>query len=183
MQPFILGLCGYAQVGKTTTALAVKDILEKEGREVVILPFAGPLKLLAMEYFGWDGKKDDRSRKLLQSLGTDVARAWEPDFWVRKWAELARPLIQAGACIIADDIRFNNECARLQLWGGYVVRLNHQRGVDAAAKCQHASERPFELQADLDYAMADFSPTHIASYILDARMRHFKAYPVDITLG
>jgi len=107
----IIGFAGKAYSGKTTAA-------EMTGFQR--MAFADELKRIATEVFGWDGKKDKKGRRLLQVIGTECGRAYDPDFWVRKLecriAEISVwPTIPDVAI---DDVRFNNEARMIRERGG-----------------------------------------------------------------
>ena len=78
----IILISGKGEHGKTTTARIISNKLEENGKRVAIVPFASYLKFVCKEYFGWDGKKDEKGRQTLQYVGTDVVRRKDPDFWV-----------------------------------------------------------------------------------------------------
>ena len=78
----VLLFAGSARHGKTTACEIVKAKLEAHKRRVLIINYADYLKFIAKEYFGWDGKKDEKGRTLLQWLGTDFVRNRYPTFWV-----------------------------------------------------------------------------------------------------
>jgi len=165
-KPLVIGLCGYAQVGKTTTAKALSDLIFST-RPVTIVSFAEPVKHIASESFGWDGKKDERGRKLLQMIGTDVGRAYNPDIWVDKWAVKVTGLTSLGTCVIADDVRFQNEINMIKQMNGYVVRiLSTTRGV----RLDHPSENIEHLFVDFS-VVAEQDPQHVAEYILTEIMK------------
>lgn len=157
--PVWIGLCGKMGVGKTATANALSRLLVDKGHGVAILPFARPLKLLARDYFGWDGQKDDRGRELLQKLGTDVGRWWDRDFWVKKWVQEADTLSAVSSVsVIADDVRFQNEVDMITSRPRSVVvrLLSSVRG----AACGHASETqeltgPNVLFVNMDHKTPD----------------------------
>lgn len=156
----LLAITGRSGVGKTTTAQELARHLTPAG----ILPFAKPLKELATLFFGWDGRKNARGRRLLQTLGTDVGREWDPEFWVRKWQEAMMPLLDAGCSVIADDLRFANEAATVHLFGGKVIRLHCPA---REIILPHASEnQEFEVDWDI-FAAPDTTPAEIAAQILE----------------
>lgn len=157
----VLGLAGLSGVGKSTVA---GEITRIAGDRSVILPFATPVKSLARSYFGWSGEKDERGRRLLQSLGTEIARAWDPDFWVNKWVQALASEYSQYAVVVVDDVRFQNEVAVVLGMGGYVVRLNHPRG----AKSSHVSEQPHRLVGCVDLDMGDKAPSDLALCILES---------------
>ena len=138
----VIGIWGLQGVGKTALANAIAA--KCEGSEV--LPLAEPLKRLAKEYFGWDGVKDARGRALLQHLGTDTGRAFDPEIWVRKWEQAAGAALFMGVkLILVDDVRFPNEVEAIRKMGGVIVKLvSTERG----NVLDHASER-----LDLEYDM------------------------------
>jgi hypothetical protein len=86
-----IGLSGAAGAGKDTAA----DAILAQG-PFYVDHFAADLKRIARDYFGWDGKKDERGRKLLQLLGTEVGRAWYEGIWVEKYAGRNGLSIPAG---------------------------------------------------------------------------------------
>lgn len=144
-----IGLTGRMRSGKTHIA----NVLIQNSTNVlpIIIPFAKPLKELASEYFGWDGRKDERGRKLLQVLGTEVGREYGGwDFWVKKW-ELAVEEFknsqlenlpkawysQTKFLFIADDIRFSNEAEIIIENGGKVFEIINNQ---LENKDNHSSE-------------------------------------------
>lgn len=109
----------------------------KLGVEGGIIPFAKPLKSLARDFFGWDGQKDERGRKLLQVLGTEVGREYGGwDFWIKKWKleiekfqeEIFSKIPKnwqphTHLLIIVDDVRFSNEAEEIINLGGKVFEV------------------------------------------------------------
>ena len=76
----VILITGRARSGKDTTANITKKILEERKKSVLIAHYADLLKFICEKYVGWDGKKDEQGRALLQWLGTDVVRESDPDF-------------------------------------------------------------------------------------------------------
>jgi hypothetical protein len=105
----LLLVSGHAQAGKTIVAGAIKEVLELNGKRVTILPFAGYLKFICKEHFGWDGKKDSAGRKVLQYVGTDVVRKRNPYFWVDVVAKFIETFQDDFDFVIVDDCRFLEE--------------------------------------------------------------------------
>lgn len=133
-----VGFCGNAYAGKSTSAAYMKDA--KPYR--VVIPFAFRLKEIARNVFGWDGRKDEKGRRLLQLIGTEVAREYNPNFWVNAWKDLIletyRGSFIAPTLIIADDVRFDNEAQLIRLWGGSIVEIVRPEGPKLVSF--HASE-------------------------------------------
>lgn len=93
-----VGFVGLAGSGKNTAA---KILLEFGWTQ---MGFADPLKEIAVREFAWNHDKDERGRKLLQTLG-QAARAYKKDFWVAK----ARSRVTPTQRIAWTDVRYQNE--------------------------------------------------------------------------
>lgn len=117
----IVGLCGYAQVGKDTAAAE----LAKSGW--IRWAFADFLKAdlsrLVRQHLNRDiwtvtGKTKEKLRPLMVAWGA-VCRSFDPNFWVnRLFAELP----QEGRFIISD-VRYLNEVRAIQNAGGIVIYI------------------------------------------------------------
>jgi hypothetical protein len=105
-----IGLIGLAGSGKDTAAIALMDRGWKR------VAFADALKGRAI-YLGWDGRKDDRGRRLLCDLGMAM-RAYEPDHWINH----ARAAMRGRPCVFTD-VRFQNEADFIRAEGGIIVRV------------------------------------------------------------
>lgn len=110
-----------------------------------ILSFAEPVKKIAHQ-LGWDGKKDNKGRKALQLIGTDIGRMLDPDIWVKRFLEsykeynsmLLRYNLSDQYIIQdyyfdpknglgCDDCRFNNEAELLKEKGFTIIHLSRPR--------------------------------------------------------
>lgn len=100
---------GKAGVGKTTAANYMHEVLSsyKELR-ISHTAFAKPIKDIAL-LFGWDGKKDEKGRRLLQVLGTDAGRAYDENIWVDIFEKLQQQEVYPNNIVLVDDWRFPNE--------------------------------------------------------------------------
>jgi dephospho-CoA kinase len=105
-----IGLIGLAGSGKDTAALVLMD---RGWRRVA---FADALKMKAIG-MGWDGKKDERGRRLLCDLGMAM-RAYDPYHWI----DLAK-LSQVSKPFVVTDVRFQNEADVIRAQGGIIVRV------------------------------------------------------------
>lgn len=139
MIPKVIGFSGRAGVGKTTCANALSQAL---GGSVIICPFSAPIKKVASE-LGWNGVKDDKGRRLLQLLGTEVGRECiGEDIWVLRWMEHTRLWRVGGCIVIADDVRFSNEAAAIHGLGGCVFEIvAPARELNLGTCKDHRSER------------------------------------------
>lgn len=141
MTKIVIGVSGGLHSGKTTFTECLRNAFLTRGKYLATIPFAAPLKELCRREFGWDGEKDERGRRLLQVVGTDAGRAYNPRIWVDKWVRSA--LAQMGFdVVVADDCRFDNEAEAIHQMGGVTVRLLRE-GYEAPADqhTNHESER------------------------------------------
>lgn len=130
----IIGLNGYAQVGKDEVA---KILVEDFG--YTQLSFAASLKQAVYNYnapvqgnqrvqdivdqFGWEVAKKSfpEIREQLQRMGTEVGRTlWGDTFWI----DIVDKQIWHHGSVVISDVRFLNEGQYVQDAGGYVVRVN-----------------------------------------------------------
>lgn len=154
----IILISGYAEHGKTLVANTIKKQLEAKGYKVVKGAFADYLKFIAKTYFGWDGKKDEAGRTLLQYLGTDVVRKINPDFWAMAGFNFARTFGSIFDFIIFDDARFPNEVSvfkdsNLSTATIRVERLNEDGERFQNSLSQEQRQHPSEIS--LDFTKSD----------------------------
>jgi hypothetical protein len=105
-----IGLIGWAGSGKDTAALALMDRGWKR------VAFADALKGRAL-YLGWDGRKDERGRRLLQDIGMAM-RTYDAQHWI----DHARGAMRGRPCVFTD-VRFTNEADFIRAEGGIIVRV------------------------------------------------------------
>jgi hypothetical protein len=60
-------------------------------------------------------------RELLQEWGTELRRAEDKDYWVKRWLETAS---QSDKPVVAPDMRFPNEVSAVQKLGGWLWRVH-----------------------------------------------------------
>lgn len=105
----IICISGKAQNGKDTTAQFMADELTAQGKKVLIAHFGDLVKYVCTKFFGWDGKKDDKGRTLLQYVGTDKIRAQSPDYWVDFIVGILSMFPDEWDYVLIPDTRFPNE--------------------------------------------------------------------------
>ena len=132
---YIIGIAGPLDSGKSTMAKMLASRFES-----AIIPFAKPVKDLA-KLMGWDGEKGKKGRRLLQLLGTECGRQCiDQNIWVNHWKDLVyrTTLPEVGPMlIVADDVRFDNECDIIDSLGGRLIKINGRNDVESP---EHASE-------------------------------------------
>lgn len=99
---------GKAGSGKDAFVAGLRDA----GMEFKSMAFADALKDMALSY-GWDGRKDERGRRLLQDLGM-AWRRYDPKYWIRR-VQSKVPLYPGS--VVVSDCRFLNEIVDMQLFG------------------------------------------------------------------
>lgn len=130
-----IGIAGRVGSGKTTFANYLLDYLPM----AYILPFANPIKKFALD-LGWDGKKNEKGRRLLQLLGTEIGRECiDPNIWINHWSDCTlRPMHIGVKYFIADDVRFRNEAKAINGTGfTFFITGRSNKTVDDS----HLSER------------------------------------------
>lgn len=137
-------LSGKAGSGKDTFAEFVSDYATLVGKKCLRIAYADSVKDIAYQ-LGWDGKKDERGRKLLQVIGTEAGRAYCPTIWIDKAIEKLRIAQESGVDIVCiTDCRYPNEIERMKALDwivGKVVSVRIERpGAGAGENANHISE-------------------------------------------
>ena len=97
----VITLSGNAGCGKDTAAKFMKEFLEEQGYETELFAYADAVKECA-RFIGWNGEKDERGRKVLQIVGTEVGRNLiDENLWVNKVMDKIKNST-AEFCIITD---------------------------------------------------------------------------------
>lgn len=104
-------ISGKARSGKDTVAEIIKQYVEARGKSVCILHYADYLKSICRTIYGWDGKKDERGRSLLQNVGQEFRQIY-PHFFVDAVIDLYKVLRHTFDVIIVPDTRYPNEIKR-----------------------------------------------------------------------
>ena len=115
-EPKRIAFVGSSCSGKTTIANLFYNKLLKEGKEVMKLSIAGPIKLIAKKKYGSESRKD------WIMIGMEV-RAIDENHWInllKKRIEEFGPNMN----IIVDDVRFKNEVGVLTTLGFKIVHMD-----------------------------------------------------------
>jgi deoxynucleotide monophosphate kinase-like protein len=155
LPPLVVGLCGFAESGKTTLA----RMMARE-RHFVLMSFADPLKMMLDTLLSAQGVEPPRieqmlrgslkgvaapelggksPREAMQTLGTQWGRDLiAPDLWSDILARRAQAVLDRGQRVVIDDLRFLSEAEAIRkispravIWG-----VSGRGGIDGA----HASE-------------------------------------------
>ena len=146
----IIGLSGYAQSGKDSTAellclnygytrLAFADPMRQA--LMIINPRLDSITRVSdmVEDYGWDtAKRNPEVRRLLQVVGTDFGRKMLGD---DVWINIALSGIKTEDKIVISDVRYPNEADAIRKLGGTVWRINRH---NHSAVNGHASERAMD---------------------------------------
>ena len=108
----IILISGKAQHGKTSTADILEKHMKQAGKKVIQINYADYVKFVCAKYYGWDGRKDERGRHILQYVGTDIFRARDTNFWVDTVIRFARAVQADYDFMLIGDWRFPNEYTR-----------------------------------------------------------------------
>jgi hypothetical protein len=129
-----------------------------------------------------------RMRWGLQYLGTDVRRAEDPDYWVRRGVANCIDAVSDGRSVYFSDCRLPNEVEAARALGLYVVRLEitadeqerRLRGRDGlgfdAGAMMHPSETALDGYPGFDLVVDNNGPAAEAVAIIAtaARARHIR---------
>lgn len=105
----VITISGKAESGKDTSANILKEKLEDMGYSVLITHYADLLKYICKQFFGWDGKKNEEGRTLLQRVGTEGVRVKKPDYWVDFIKSILEIFEDEWDFVLIPDTRFPNE--------------------------------------------------------------------------
>jgi cytidylate kinase len=184
-KPKIIGLVGRAYAGKTTVA---DHLVKTYGFTAVANGDALKTMLITAGLCTHEEcyvEKTDRSRELMQKIGTEVFRKQiHPDFWAQRTAKNVHELMAAGQSVVIHDIRFPNEAKLVSayLGAGLLVKLERvnadgspYRGAHAEAN-EHDSER---LVDTIDCDCVVMMPTGVPGLIaaVETRLREYGFIP------
>ena len=128
----VIAISGYAEAGKDTVAQLIKKQLQdvKFNSRIAIIHYADMLKFVCRQLYDWNGEKDEKGRALLQTVGTDVVRAKNPNFWVEIVSTIIEMFSKEFDYFLIPDCRFHNEAdvikSKFDVTTIRVIRPNYQ---------------------------------------------------------
>lgn len=109
--PPVIGLTGIAGAGKSQICYFIQNYLASRGIGYSYITIGQSVKEIARRDFGWNGKKDEAGRDLLQQIA-ETGRAYDEDIWIKKWFDRVRNMKPDDTgFILVDDIRYHNDHA------------------------------------------------------------------------
>jgi len=162
-KPLIILVSGKLGSGKTTFANKLQAVLTQAGYYTIKMAFADEVKRIAKEEFDWDGKKNQKGRRLLQVIGTEAGRAYDEDIWVKKLVKNLEKHISLTppSVVIIDDWRFPNEYQYLvdQGYEVFTVRINPavvDEKLANSPEYNHVSEKALDGFVDYDMFILNY---------------------------
>lgn len=159
----LIGLSGKMQTGKDTVADYLVDKYK-----FVKLSWADKLKSIAMDLWGltYDEcyvNKTERSRMIMQKLGTEVIRSIEENTWVNY---LMREIRKKGySRVVIPDTRFPNEVEAIKKVGGKIWRVERY-DTKPTGDVNHPSEIALDDYKHFDLTIANnFDIQHLHQLI------------------
>lgn len=154
----VILISGKAQHGKDTTAGFLKSALTADGYSVLVAHYGDLVKYVCKTFFGWNGKKDEVGRTLLQKVGTDAIRARRPDYWVSFISDIMEFFPGEWDYVLIPDCRFPNEVDYIKNSGFDAVHLRVVREGFISPLTLEQQAHPSETA--LDDVQADYYITN-----------------------
>jgi hypothetical protein len=153
----IIAFTGSKRAGKTTAAQYFLDqgytlvSFKSPILEEVIKNFPDLLMFFSRLY-GMDVatllvQKPAGVRELLQNYGTDLRRSEDPDYWVNAWHAKVNAL---GGKIVVDDIRFLNEAEAIKDFGGKIIRVTRDTGIEPDKHISEVEMSQIQVDAEIE---------------------------------
>lgn len=156
----IITISGKAESGKDTSAQMLKEQLEDLGYNVLICHYADLLKFICKNFFDWDGQKNEEGRTLLQRVGTEGVRKYNPNYWVEFILEILAFFPDEWDFVLIPDARFPNEINLLKddnydVMAVKVVRTDYENHLTEEQR-NHPSETALD-DYNFDYTLLNES--------------------------
>ena len=123
----VIMLSGKSSSGKDAVANALENKLKKLNQRVLIIHFADLVKYYAIQYYKWNGEKDEVGRNLLQTIGTGMMRNYDPDYWALIVAKFVDAAKNDFDFTLIPDWRFINEYEGVANYNANVITIRVNR--------------------------------------------------------
>lgn len=144
----VILISGKARNGKDTAATLIREKLIEDKHRVLITHYADLLKFICRNYFGWDGAKDEKGRRMLQYVGTDVVREKDPNLWVNFVVQMLKYFHENWDYVIIPDCRFPNEVSVMRDSGFETLYLRIVRSNFVSPLTEDQQNHPSETALD-----------------------------------
>ena len=144
----VILVSGKAQNGKDTVARFMQSQFRADDKRVLIVHYADLLKYICKNYFGWDGNKDEKGRRMLQYVGTDVIRKQNPSLWVDFVATMLKYFHANWDYVIISDCRFPNEVTTMTESGFDTIHIRVIRDGFKSPLTEEQQKHPSETALD-----------------------------------
>lgn len=160
--PIIIGLCGYARVGKDSAAAnmpgwkryAFADALKRDLEPI--------LKMVNCDLANPEHKV--KARPMLVAWGA-TARAFFPGFWVHRLWDILHDNLKDSTRTVISDVRYPNEVKAILDMGGQVVRI-FRNGYGPANDEEGNSIREIDATYCLPAVANDSTPEELGRRVL-----------------
>lgn len=160
----LIGLCGYAQVGKDTAAENMPGWTRFAFADALKRDLAPILASVGCDLNNPAHKRE--ARNLLVQYG-EVCRAFRPNYWIERL--FASIIIDGknGDPIVITDVRYLNEVKAILNRGGHVVRIERP-GFEPANETESISIKLIDLDFRLPIVVNDGTPEELGRRVLEA---------------
>lgn len=154
---------GKAESGKDFVAAKLEKLLGSQGKTILTIHFGDLVKFVCERYYGWDGKKDQAGRHLLQYVGTDMRLGFDQSLWAELTGRLIRFLGRGCDYVLVPDWRFRIEHGVMrQMFGDDLVTMRVQRWADQEYTQPYQNhltpqQRCHPSECELDGVAADYT--------------------------
>ena len=176
--PQIILIAGKARSGKSTLAENIKELLEKEGKEVILSPYTKYLKQYIEEITGETITESNKPRDLLQKISSELIKKelGYNNLFIERQIEDINIYSYFKDCIIIPDVRFKKEVDTIKEKFQNVISIKIERKnfqTDLTIEQQKdITETSLDNDKDFDYIIENDTNTdlkEVAKKIIEER--------------
>lgn len=156
-------ICGKARTGKGSVSKIIKNEYEKNNSRVCEIQIMRTLKGYLKDYFGWDGTEENKPRKMLQEIGTELIRNKmnKQYFHIDRLTEDIEVLSNFFDVFIVNDIRLPLEIETIKERFSNVTSINviRENYISPLEKSEqiHSTEIALDQYNKFDYSIVNCS--------------------------